>query len=67
MLVQTAGLIGGAPFMILCGQARSAPWLVVALTSWGLFRTIYDANIFTSVFDVIRPEAVGRWLGVGGS
>jgi MFS family permease len=74
MLVQAAGLICGAPFMILCGQTRSAAWLVVALTAWGLFKGIYDANIFASVFDVIRPEARGTatgfmnmlgWLGGG--
>ena len=74
MLVQAAGLLCGAPFMILCGQTRSAGWLIVALTFWGLFKGIYDANIFASVFDVIRPEARGTatgfmnmlgWLGGG--
>jgi MFS family permease len=74
MLVQAAGLICGAPFMILCGQTQSVAWLVVALTAWGLFKGIYDANIFASVFDVIRPEARGTaagfmnmlgWLGGG--
>jgi MFS family permease len=74
MLVQAVGLLGGAPFMILCGQTRSAMWLIVALVAWGLFKGIYDANIFASVFDVIRPEARGTatgfmnmlgWLGGG--
>ena len=74
MFVQAAGLICGAPFMILCGQTRSAAWLVVALTAWGLFKGVYDANIFASIFDVIRPEARGTatgfmnmlgWLGGG--
>jgi MFS family permease len=74
MLVQAAGLLGGAPFMFLCGWTQSVQLLVVALAAWGLFKGIYDANIFASVFDVIRPEARGTatgfmnmlgWLGGG--
>ncbi len=49
---------------------------MVALTAWGLFKGLYDANIFASMFDVIRPEARGTaagfmnmvgWLGGGGT
>jgi MFS family permease len=74
MLVQAIGLLGGAPFVVLCGWTRSVSWLIVALAAWGFFKGIYDANIFASVFDVIRPEARGRaaglmnmvgWLGGG--
>src|SRR5207245_1955106 len=74
MLVQAAGLFCGAPFVILCGQTQSAIWLVVALIAWGLFKGLYDANIFASVFDVIRQEAcrtasgfmtMGGWPGHG--
>ncbi len=76
MIVQAFGLLCGAPFVALCGLTRSIAWLVVALTFWGFFKGLYDANIFASVFDVIRPEARGRaaglmngvaWLGGGGS
>jgi MFS family permease len=76
MLVQAAGLFCGAPFVILCGQTQSAAWLVVALIAWGLFKGMYDANIYASVFDVIRPETRGTasgfmnmvgWLGGGGT
>jgi sugar phosphate permease len=50
--------------------------LVFALIAWGLFKGLYDANIFASMFDVIRPEARGTaagcmnmvgWLGGGGT
>ena len=43
---------------------------------WGFFKGLYDANIFASVFDVVRPEARGTaagfmnavgWLAGGGS
>src|SRR5216684_3691521 len=74
MLVQAIGLICGAPFVVLCGWTRSVVLLIVALTAWGLFKGMYDANIFASIFDVIRPEARGKaaglmnmvgWLGGG--
>ena len=49
VLVQAAGLFCGAPFVILCGQTQSALWLVVALIAWGLFKGMYDANIYASI------------------
>lgn len=76
MLVQALGVFGGAPFVVLCGMTRSLAWLIVALTVWGFFKGLYDANIFASMFDVISPEARGSaaglmntvgWLGGGGS
>ena len=74
MLVQAIGVFGGAPFVLLCGITRSAAWTVVALIAWGLFKGLYDANIFASIFDVVPPEARGTaagfmnmvgWLGGG--
>jgi MFS family permease len=74
MLVQAIGLVAGAPFVLLCGWTRSVPLLIVALTAWGFFKGIYDANIFASIFDVIPADARGRaaglmnmvgWLGGG--
>jgi MFS family permease len=74
--VQTIGVLGGAPFVVMCGLTRSVTTLVVALTLWGFFKGLYDANIFASVFDLVPPEARGRaagfmnmigWLAGGGS
>ena len=74
MLVQAMGVFGGAPFVALCGLTRSIALLILALTVWGFFKGLYDANIFASAFDVIRPEARGTaagfmntvgWLGGG--
>jgi MFS family permease len=76
MAVQTIGMLGGAPFVVVCGMTPSVPTLIVALTCWGFFKGLYDANIFASVFDVVPPEARGRaagfmnmigWLAGGGS
>jgi MFS family permease len=76
MIVQTIGVFGGAPFVVLCGLTSSVGTLIVALTAWGFFKGLYDANIFASAFDVVRPEARGTaagfmnavgWLAGGGS
>jgi MFS family permease len=76
IVIQAVGVLCGAPFVALCGLTASTTWLVVALTAWGLFKGLYDANIFASMFDVIRPEARGTaagfmnmvgWLGGGGT
>lgn len=76
LAVQTIGVLGGAPFVVLCGLTSSVGVLVAALTFWGLFKGLYDANIFASVYDVVRPETRGTaagvmntvgWLAGGGS
>lgn len=76
VLVQMIGVFAGAPFVALCGLTTSVLWLIVALTAWGFFKGLYDANIFASLFDVVGPEARGTaagfmntvgWLGGGGS
>ena len=64
MLVQAAGLLCGAPFVVLCGWTRSVSVLIVALAAWGFFKGMYDANIFASMFDVVRPEARGQAAGL---
>ncbi|HYM13114.1 MAG TPA: MFS transporter [Bryobacterales bacterium] len=63
MMVQAIGVFCGAPFVVLCGQTRSLIVLMAALTAWGFFKGLYDANIFASVFDVVRPEARGTAVG----
>jgi MFS family permease len=76
MAVQAVGMFCGAPFVVVCGLTQSVGTLIAALTLWGFFKGLYDANIFASVFDVVPPEARGRaagfmnmigWLAGGGS
>ena len=76
LAVQMIGVLGGAPFVALCGLTPSVGTVILALTVWGFFKGLYDANIFASVFDVVRPEARGTaagfmnavgWLAGGGS
>jgi MFS family permease len=76
LTVQMIGVLGGAPFVAVCGLTSSVAVLIVALTAWGFFKGLYDANIFASVFDVVRPESRGTaagfmnavgWLAGGGT
>ena len=76
MAVQTLGMLAGAPFVAICGVTMSVPVLIAALTLWGFFKGLYDANIFASAFDVVPAAARGRaagfmnmigWLAGGGS
>lgn len=76
MIVQMIGVLGGAPFVALCGMTSSVGVLITALTAWGFFKGLYDANIFASAYDVIPPEARGTaagfmngigWLAGGGT
>lgn len=74
VLVQAVALFCGAPFVFYCGKAATMTGVIVALTIWGLFKGLYDANIFASVFDVMPPQVRGTaagfvnmmgWLGGG--
>jgi MFS family permease len=74
--VQAIGMIAGAPFIAVCGLTASVGALVVALTCWGFFKGLYDANIFASAFDLVPAGTRGRtagimnlvgWLAGGGS
>jgi MFS family permease len=62
--VQSLGLILGAPFVFLAGRAGSVSMLVAWLAAAGLCKGIYDANIFASLFDVVRPEDRGTAAGL---
>src|SRR5205085_4748139 len=74
MMAQAAGLLLGVPFIFIAGWTLSVPLLIAALIGFGYFKGLYDANIWASLHDVVRPEhrasAVGfmnsiGWLGGG--
>ncbi|HEV2498685.1 MAG TPA: MFS transporter [Terriglobia bacterium] len=75
VLVQGLAVFAGAPFVWLCGATQTVSVLIFALTAWGLFKGLYDANIFASLYDVVPAEARGTaagfmnmvgWAGGGG-
>jgi MFS family permease len=64
ILIQSLGLILGAPFVFLAGQSPSLAMVIAALIGAGLCKGIYDANIFASLFDVVPPEDRGTAAGL---
>lgn len=56
MLVQAMALLLGAPFIYLIGQSGTVAGTYVTLFAFGIFRGIYDSNIFASLFEVIKPS-----------
>jgi MFS family permease len=74
MMTQAIGLALGVPFIFLAGWTISVPIVIVALVGFGYFKGLYDANIWASLHDVVKPErrasAVGLmnslgWIGGG--
>lgn len=63
ILVQAIGIFLEAPFVMLSALTHSMAWLIAGLLLWGIFKGWYEANIFASVFDVVRPEARGATVG----
>lgn len=53
--VQASGLLLGAPFIFLMSRADSFASTVVFLAGFGFFRGMYDANTYTTLFEVIAP------------
>ncbi len=73
-LIQLIGLLGGAPFIFLLGWSDSTPVVYASLGLFGLFRGLYDSNLFASLYEVVPPEsratATGMmlcvpWIGAG--
>jgi len=74
MMSQAIGLFAGAPFILLAGSTVSVPVLIVAMSGFGYFKGLYDANIWASLYDFVplekRATALGLmnsagWLGGG--
>lgn len=68
-IVPMLGLLAGAPFIYLMGQSGSLPVLYVTLVLFGLFRGVYEANLWASVYDIVdvryRSAATGFMLSFG--
>lgn len=64
--IGAAGLILGAPFIYVLGHAGTLPLVYVALAAFGLFRGMYDANIFAALYEVVpanrRATATGLMI-----
>ncbi len=63
-LIQLAGLVLGAPFIFLLGRSDSSVVVFASLGLFGIFRGLYDSNLFASLYEVVRPEARATATGV---
>jgi len=64
MLVQAAGLLLGATFVVLVGLTRDVTTLLVAMGCFGLCKGMYDANMFAALYDVVEPRARATAAGL---
>jgi MFS family permease len=69
MMAQSLGLFGGVAFIFLTGWTLSIPMLIGAMIGFGFFKGVYDANIWASLYDVVKPgrraTAVGLMNSIG--
>lgn len=69
METEIAGALLGAPFIVLIGISPSLAVTYLALAAFGLFRGVYDSNLFAVLFDVVEPKyrssAAGLMLSFG--
>jgi MFS family permease len=69
MDTESVGLLLGSPFVLLMGTADQLWLCYLGLACFGLFRGVYDSNLFAAQFDVIparlRSSSVGLMLAFG--
>lgn len=66
LVVHGLGLLLAVPFIVWVGQGTSLVGVYAALTLFGLFRGVYDSNIFAALYEVVpvarRATASGLLL-----
>lgn len=62
--VEYIGLLLGAPFICLMGLTNNLVVCCISLAGFGLFRGIYDSNLYAALFDVIEPRVRASAVGL---
>lgn len=62
--VECVGLFLGAPFIALMGLTDNFVLCCAGLAGFGLFRGIYDSNLYAALFDVIEPRFRSSAVGI---
>lgn len=66
IFIQMTGLFLAAPFILLMAKSGSILVVYVAMALFGVFRGMYDSNIFAAIYDIIeekyRASATGFML-----
>lgn len=64
METEFIGLLLGAPFIFLMGYTSSLYVSYTMLALFGIFRGIYDSNLYAALFDVIEPKLRASSVGI---
>lgn len=64
LLLQTFSLLAGAPFIYWIGMGSTEIVTYAALFLFGIFRGMYDSNIFASLFEVVAPAVRSSAAGL---
>lgn len=64
MTVQAWGLFCGVPFLLLSGFATTVAVILAAMIGFGIFKGIYESNVWAALYDVIPIERRGAAVGV---
>jgi sugar phosphate permease len=64
LIIQGLGLLMGVPFIYGMGQAESPFLTYVALSGFGFFRGLYEANLYATLFAVIEPAYRSTSVGL---
>jgi len=64
MMTQAVGLLCGVPFLFLIGRTRMTSTLFLAMVGFGLFKGLYDANLWAALYDVSPPQRRGSAVGI---
>jgi MFS family permease len=64
LIIQSLGLLIGAPFIFGMGQAKTPVLVYICLAGFGFFRGVYEANFVTTIFAVVEPRFRASVIGV---
>lgn len=64
LVIQALALLCGAPFIYFLGNAETEVAMYTSLFMFGVFRGIYDSNIFASLYELVRPQIRSSSAGI---
>jgi MFS family permease len=64
MLVQSLGLLCGVPFLFLSGWSTAVTLVLAAMIGYGVFKGVYDSNLWAALYDVVPIERRGAAVGL---
>jgi MFS family permease len=64
LVIQSIALLAGAPFIYWVGMGDTLTATCIALFIFGVFRGIYDANIYASIYEIVLPVIKSSATGI---